>query len=559
MTSKNATSKYIRQAYATRIIGYIFIELIIISTIYESFTVNLHLPIIVLGILLPNSLYLFSKFLTSEASTVWAEYIDIIFLGLLTTFLNWGVFPLLFVFTGVCVSAITTLGYKFFLKTTLLLVAIIAVSAPFTEFKFSLHSNIYTAIICSLGILFYVGAISGNAFYQRIYLNKTKGKLEELLRRSQKVEVMGEVAGGIAHDFNNLLAIIIGNHDLMKRKIGDDSKLQKQLANAQAAAFRGAEITSRLLSLSRHSEELNSPVQISQVINDYEDFIRKSITANISLEMHIKDNLWLVDLNPGDFQDALINLSLNARDAMPTGGSLSFEVSNITLDNSMLDDHNYIKVGEYVEVKVSDSGMGMNQATIDKIFDPFFTTKEVGKGTGLGLAMVFGFVKRSKGTITVNSKEGVGTTFKIYFPRSQSMTDQCINSVEIGKQLPQGNETVLIVDDEKDLRAIAVSVLDDLGYTTICASNGDQAHEILSSNDTIDIVFSDVVMPGTMSGFDLADSVIKTKPNVKILLASGFTGKSNQADAVERWSENILSKPYRDIELAEAIRKALDE
>lgn len=384
-------------------------------------------------------------------------------------------------------------------------------------------------------------------------------RTEKLLRRSQKMEAIGELTGGIAHDFNNLLGIIIGNIDLIKLKIEDDSKLQKHLNNANKAAYRGTEITRRLLNFSIQSEEPHTPVNISKIINDNEDSIRKSITASINLDIHFTDNIWLVDINLSDFQEALVNLSLNARDAMPSGGTLIFEVNNAVFDHNMLSYHNDLKAGDYVEIMISDSGKGMNKETINKIFDPFFTSKDKSKGTGLGLATVFGFVKRNKGSITVCSKEGLGTTFKIYLPRSKSMTDQLIKPTERNKPLPQGHETVLIVDDEKELVTIAKSVLEGLGYTTICAFSGDEAKEILKNNDTIDIVFSDVVMPGTMNGFDLANAITTTKPKLKILLTSGFTGKIKQKYSSEIWTKNLLSKPYRNLELAEAIRKTLDE
>jgi PAS domain S-box-containing protein len=392
----------------------------------------------------------------------------------------------------------------------------------------------------------------------RMDITKTK-QTEVLLRRSHKMEAIGELTGGIAHDFNNLLGIIVGNHDLMKRKVEDGSKLQKQLNIAQNAALRGAEITRRLLNFSSQSEEQHSPVDLLEIINDYKDFISKSLTASISLEIHITADIWRVDLNPGDFQDALINLALNARDAMPSGGTLIFEASNTILDHNMLDPHNDIKAGEYVKILVSDSGTGMNKETINKIFDPFFTTKDKSEGTGLGLAMVFGFVKRCKGSIIVYSEEGLGTTFTMYLPRSKSMASTFIQPTEIDKYLPRGTETVLIVDDEAELLVIAQSVLDDLGYTTICASSGDEALEIITNNDTIDIVFSDVVMPGSMNGFDLANTLATTKPAIKILLTSGFTGKMTQKESVARWTSKLLSKPYRDLELAEAIRRTLDE
>jgi PAS domain S-box-containing protein len=384
-------------------------------------------------------------------------------------------------------------------------------------------------------------------------------RTEKLLQRTQKMEAIGELTDGIAHDFNNLLGIIIGNLDLMSLTADGDIKVQKRINNAQNAALRGAELTRKLLNFSRQSEEQHSPVNIINIINENKDFIRKSITASINLKIHITDDLWLVDLDPGDFQDALVNLSLNARDAMSSGGTLIFEANNKVFDKNIVDYNMDLKSGDYVEISVSDNGIGMNKNTISKIFDPFYTTKDKSKGTGLGLPMVFGFIKRCKGSITVCSEEGFGTTFKMYLPRSKVITNESIITTLIDKKLPKGHETVLIVDDEPELAEIAKSVLVSLGYKVICVFSVYEAQEVLKDNNSIDIIFSDVVMPGNMSGFDLAESVASVKPEMKILLTSGFTGKMTKNKATRRWSKNLLSKPYRDSELAMAIRKTLDE
>jgi len=381
---------------------------------------------------------------------------------------------------------------------------------------------------------------------------------EKLLRRTQKMEAIGELTGGIAHDFNNLLGIIMGNLDLMTIKSEGDHKIQKRIDNAQSAALRGAELTRKLLNFSRQSEEVYSPVNIVNIINENKDFIRKSITASINLKIHITDELWLVDINSGDFQDALVNLSLNARDAMPSGGTLIFEAKNKIFDKNIVDYNIDLKAGEYIEIMVSDSGVGMNKETLSKIFDPFYTTKDKSKGTGLGLPMVFGFIKRCNGSITVCSDEGFGTTFKMYIPRSKHVKEESIIPTGIDMKMPQGKETVLIVDDEPELALIAKSVLDSLGYQTICVFSVYEAQEIINKNDSIDLLFSDVVMPGNLNGFDFADIVFAANPEMKILLTSGFTGKISQNKSVEKWSKNLLSKPYRDSELAMAIRKTLD-
>jgi len=380
---------------------------------------------------------------------------------------------------------------------------------------------------------------------------------EKLLRHSQKMEAIGELTGGIAHDFNNLLGIIIGNLELAMFKAGDDTKLQKQLGSAMSAAFRGADITRRLLNFSRQSDESFKPESLVEVLEEFEELIAKSMTASISVDIRVADDAWKVDINSGDFQDAMINLCLNARDVMHSGGTLLIQINNTTLEDKVVTQHLQIDAGEYVKVKVSDSGTGMAQETIDKIFDPFFSTKEKGKGTGLGLAMVFGFVKRSNGMITVNSVEGEGTTFTMYLPRSVSLLKETVNQVKT--EPPKGNETVLIVDDEEELITFSKNALEPLGYTTLCASNGEEAMKILVTNDSVDIVFSDIVMPGGINGFDIAKAVTETKSNTKILLTSGFTGNLNPTSTEKVWLENLLAKPYRTLELAEAIRKTLDE
>jgi PAS domain S-box-containing protein len=384
-------------------------------------------------------------------------------------------------------------------------------------------------------------------------------RAEEGLRRTQKMEAIGELTGGIAHDFNNLLGIIIGNLDLISRKMESGGKLQKQLEKAQKAALRGAALTKRLLNFSSYSAEAHSPVNVSKVVDEFEELVRKSLTVNIAVEIHCADDLWMVDLNPDDFEDALINLSLNARDAMPKGGSLIIEVNNTILDGKFTEFEEGLEPGQYVEIAVSDAGTGMSKVVADKIFDPFFTTKDKDKGTGLGLAMVYGFVQRTRGHITVYSEVGEGTTFRMYLPRSMSQAECAENSARIVGSLPEGTETVLIVDDEEELAAVAESILNGLGYTTICTHSGHEAQQVLGNNNTIDLVFSDVVMPGGMSGFDLANIIDEEYPNVKILLTSGFTGKTKQAGLAGELTQKMVMKPYRDIELATRVRETLDE
>jgi len=382
---------------------------------------------------------------------------------------------------------------------------------------------------------------------------------EEQLRRSQKMESIGALAGGIAHDFNNLLGIIIGYLDLIGHQLENGSKLQKQLDKAQNAAFRGSSLTGRLLNFSRQSATDQSLVNVGKVIYDFKDLIRKSLTASIAIEIHRPNNLWMVELNPDDLEDALINLAINARDAMPNGGSLVINVKNTRVDESFTSSNNGLEPGEYVELSVSDTGIGMDSATTGQIFDPFFTTKKKGDGTGLGLTMVYGFVQRNHGYLGVSSEVGMGTTFSMHLPRAKNMPKQSPNANKVDTLLPTGNETILIVDDEVELASVARSILDTLGYTTICVSSGNEAMRVLENNSAIDLVFSDIVMPGGMSGLDLADAMAMQYPAVKILLTSGFTADAKHSDRAEYLIQNMVAKPYRNKVLARRVRETLDK
>ena len=382
---------------------------------------------------------------------------------------------------------------------------------------------------------------------------------EAMLRRSQKMESVGELAGGLAHDFNNLLGIIIGNLDLMSAQGHLNEVLRKQLDVAQTAALRGSILTRSLLDFSRRSEGDCSPVDVGKVISGFEGLIRKSITASISLETYLPHGLFSVELNPDDLEDALINLSLNARDAMSNGGSLIIRLQNTIVESGRVNSEVEIEPGEYLEMSISDTGWGISSEVRDKIFDPFFTTKGKAEGTGLGLAMVYGFVKRTKGYIFVFSKIGRGTTFTIYLPRSKVPVLQPEVPARIASIIPSGIETILVVDDEVELAVVAKSVLEELGYTVVCANSGPAALQILAENPTIDLVFSDVVMPGGMSGLDLAAIITNKYSHLKLLLTTGFAVEADSPMSVTESKYEVLRKPYRGMELAKRIRKILDE
>jgi len=382
---------------------------------------------------------------------------------------------------------------------------------------------------------------------------------EAMLRRSQKMESVGELAGGLAHDFNNLLGIIIGNLDLMGVQGNLSEALRTQVDVAQTAALRGSILTRSLLDFSSRSEGNYSPADVGKIISGFEELIRKSITASISLETYLPHDLFAVDLNPDDLEDALINLSLNARDAMPSGGNLVIKIQDMIIGDTDNNPEVEIEPGEYLQMSISDTGMGMSQEVCERIFDPFFTTKGKAEGTGLGLAMVYGFVSRSKGYIFVSSVIGRGTTFTIYLPRSKLTVKHAEDAARVFSVTPSGDETILIVDDEVELAVIAKSILEGLGYTVICAENGVSALQVLQENSAIDLVFSDVVMPGGVSGLDLAAIIDNEYPGLKILLTTGFAVEANNAMAVSESQYDMLRKPYRGMELAKRVRETLDE
>lgn len=386
---------------------------------------------------------------------------------------------------------------------------------------------------------------------------------EEKIRHAQKMEAVGELTGGIAHDFNNILGIVQGNLEILNDLLKNDEKAQSRIQSALKGTTRGADLTRKLLNFSRKEMEGTKRISISSHIRDMEDFLIKSLTVLVDVNFRLDKEVWLVDLDPGDLQDTIVNLTLNARDAMPEGGSLTIETGNKVLEEEYLQRNPLGKTGDFVMLTVSDTGHGMNSETKDRVMEPFFTTKELGKGTGLGLSMVYGFVQRSGGHLKIYSEEGIGTTFRLYFPRAKQSSEQKVGAKEAFDILPSGTEKILIVDDENDLCEIAAFYLEELGYKTVKANDGQQALDILSSGHDIDVLFSDVVMPGGLDGYQLASTVHDLHPDLKILLASGYTKKKTEISGGDNkymfnLVERLLSKPYNQAELSVAIRDAID-
>lgn len=397
---------------------------------------------------------------------------------------------------------------------------------------------------------YFIGAVTD--------LSQIKG-LEDQVRHAQKMDIVGQMAGGIAHDFNNLLGIIIGNADLMKRRLDDTEKLRSGVERIERAAERGAGLTRRLLDLSKQSPGLTEVMNANGSVSDLQDLFNRSLTSRIAFETRLETDLWNIEIEGDAFEDALLNLAINARDAMPSGGTLVIGTRNRSVDADALGDDLDIPAGDYVEISVSDSGTGMSSETREKIFEPFFTTKETGRGTGLGLATVYAFVRRSNGAIKVDSEEGRGTTFTMYFPRSLlgSSPGSQHTIGDVGDEF-NGSESILIVDDEPALRDVANETLTQHGYATRTAANAEEALEMLRSGAKFDLVFSDVVMPGQMDGIDLARRIRSDWPSVKTLLTSGFVSHLALENESDISRNDILTKPYRHQVMLERVRQVLD-
>lgn len=386
---------------------------------------------------------------------------------------------------------------------------------------------------------------------------------EKSLQRSQKMDAIGQLTGGIAHDFNNILGIILGNLEMLKYELPKGSgKALNRVDSIYQAGQRAVDLTKQLLSFSRSRPSRQDVTNINNLVEKIENLIARSVTPEIVVSHQLDKNLWLTEIDQGEFEDAMLNLSLNARDAMAGHGQLMLRTRNGTLDGAFCELVDNARPGEYVELVISDTGEGISVEQQEHIFEPFYTTKEEGKGTGLGLAMVYGFVQRSGGFIGIHSELGVGTSFKLYLPRFVGEEER-LAETKVKKPVvaPRGKETLLIVDDEVALLKLASSFLVSLGYRVFTSTDGDKALKKLHQEPGIDLLISDVVMPGGINGFELVKQASAEFSSLKVLLTSGYVGKV--ADASETKSSasttSILHKPYSQIELATRVRAILDE
>lgn len=384
-----------------------------------------------------------------------------------------------------------------------------------------------------------------------------RATLEDRLRQAQKMEAVGQLTGGIAHDFNNLLTIILGNTEILEEELSDLPHLQRLAKMSLDAADRGADLTSRLLAFSRTQALQPKVLDVAPLIQGMDGLLRRTLPENIDIEIVQSGGLWKIEADASQLESALLNLSVNARDAMPSGGSLIIEMANAMLDDDYAAKETDVTPGQHVVIVVTDTGTGMPPDVLTKVFEPFFTTKEVGKGSGLGLSMVFGFVKQSGGHIRVYSELGEGTAIKMYFPRSRTEPESTA-IVSPGREVTGGTENILVVEDDGAVRAYVTAQLQSLGYNVIEARAATEAMQVLHQTTEIDLLFTDVVMPGGMGGRELADAARKLRPNLKVLFTSGYTENSIVHQGRLDPGVKLLNKPYRREQLASKIREVLD-
>jgi PAS domain S-box-containing protein len=374
-------------------------------------------------------------------------------------------------------------------------------------------------------------------------------RLEEQYLHAQKMEAVGTLAGGVAHDFNNLLQAVLGNAQMfLMEKKADDPGYQQMVAIKQAAQ-RGAELTQRLLTFSRKVQSKPKVLNLNQEVMQVEKLLRRTIPKMIEVELRLSGDLWAISADPVQMGQVIMNLALNARDAMPEGGKLVIGTKNVALGEEFCKSHVGLRAGSYVLLSVSDTGQGMGKEVLQHLFEPFFTTKEVGRGTGLGLAMVYGIVKGHEGYIECESELGKGSIFKIYFLAVEQAVEE--EEAEEEERPRGGRETILLVDDEESLRDLAKEILSTFGYTVITASDGEEALEIYRrEKDKIHLIILDIIMPG-IGGMRCLEGLQSINPEVRVVIATGYTPEGEAG--------GYISKPYDMRELLRVVREALDK
>jgi len=415
-----------------------------------------------------------------------------------------------------------------------------------------------TEVDCLLTSSVYFGQEGSITGYRGILRDLTLRKgLRRQLLQAQKMEAIGTLAGGIAHDFNNILQVVVGFSEIILMSKGKGDPGYEDLEKVLSAGKKGADLVQRLLTFSRKTEINPKPLNLNHQIQRVESILERTIPKIIRIDMRLADGLSAITADPTQIEQILMNLAVNARDAMPEGGTLILETSNVTLDDGYCNTHLGSKPGEYALLTVSDTGEGMDKITLQHIFEPFFSTKAAGKGTGLGLAMVYGIVKQHEGYITCYSEPGVGTTFKLYFPVTERQEESIVQREE--RRLPSGSETILVVDDEDLVRDLAKRILGRAGYTVLAAANGREALQIYKKKrQGISLIVLDLIMP-EMDGKHCLRELLNINPGARVLVASGYSANGPTKEALQGGAKGFVSKPFDMGQLLQAVRKVLDE
>ncbi len=384
----------------------------------------------------------------------------------------------------------------------------------------------------------------------------SRKRLEEQLRQGQKMEAIGQLAGGIAHDFNNLLSVVLSYADLIMSDLKGDDPIRADVAEIRQAGTRAAELTRQLLMFSRQQVVAPKVLDLNEVLTSVDKMLRRLLGEDVTLTSVMGASLGHIHADPGSIEQVIMNLAVNARDAMPVGGKLTMETANVTIDEVSAAEHAGARPGAYVMLSMTDTGTGMDKPTLARIFDPFFTTKELGKGTGLGLSTVFGIVQQCGGSIWVYSEPGLGTTFKIYLPRVDS--DLAPGRAASSATMPHGSETILLVEDDDQVRAVACDILARHGYEVLVAPTAAAAIVLAEERaGPIHLLLSDVVMP-EMSGPALAKRLERTRPSMKVLCMSGYTDDAAVRHGVIAAELDYLQKPITIETLTHKVREVLD-
>lgn len=381
---------------------------------------------------------------------------------------------------------------------------------------------------------------------------------EARLHQAQKSEAIGQLTGGVAHDFNNLLGIILGNIELLQEDAVERGASENLIAAALSATLRGKELTQRLLAFARQQPLNPQATNLNALASTTMELLRRTLEESVEIETVLAGGLWEAMVDPNQLENALINLAINARDAMPSGGKLTVETANVRLDDAYARENTEVRSGQYVMLAVTDTGVGMASGVETRVFDPFFTTKEVGKGSGLGLSMVYGFVKQSGGHVKIYTEEGAGTSVKLYLPKSISRMEPARPRENREAKIQLEGKTILVVEDAEDLRNVAVALLENLGCKVFAAESGPKALTILDETPEIELLFTDIVLPDGMNGVELARKAQVRRPDLRILYTSGYTENAIVHQGKLDSGVHLLDKPYRKADLARKIQAVFD-